>query len=386
LFRDGAMSRADLARMLGLNRSTTSSIINSLLAQSLVIEREQEKPTERRAQTGRPGIEVELNPAGAIFVGAGVEVDRLNAAVIDLSGRMVAREEFAFPVGNVAPEVTAGAVADMTRSVLGACGGARNLRGVGVAIPALVEAGIVRLGLMLHWRDVPFAQLVAEKIGGDTPIVVENDANAFAFAETYATSSRSVGTVVFIVIESGAGGGVVSDGRVFRGSRGMAGEVGHLVVGGAGYAPDARGLLESYICREAVLARYQRRSGAEVNFNRYLELLANGEATAVQTALDWSKWLVRGLSHIVNLLNPELIIIGGSVARIFPTVAEQVRETLRLTLRSGEQMPRIEMSEVGSEGPALGAALLLHQRMFSIDEKAVFRKGDARGLMRVASV
>lgn len=385
LFRDGAMSRADLARTLGLNRSTTGSIVNSLLAELLVVERRHGKPTEPRAQTGRPGIDVELNPQGALFVGAEIEVEQLTAVTIDLTGRLVKKELVVFPAGRLPPERSAEKLAETVQSIVDLARDANKVRGVGIAVPALVEAGVARLGLLLNWRDVPLAQLVSDKIGMDVPVVVENDANAFAIAETYCGSSRSVGTVVFLVIESGAGAGVVSDGRLFRGGRGMAGEVGHLMVGGTGYVPDGRGLLESYVGKEAVLARYKKHGGAEGGLARFLKSLAQREDAAVRTAHDWSKWLVRGLSHIVNLLNPDLIIIGGSVGQIFPFVAPQIRATLRATLQSGDQMPRIEMSEFGMEGPAFGAALLLHQRMFSVDEKAVFPKGDARGLIRVTS-
>ena len=384
LFREGAMSRAELARTLGLNRSTTGSIVNSLLAESLALERIGSQSSEPRGQTGRPGVEVELNPEGACFVGAEIEVEQLTAVTVDLTGRIVSRSEVAFPAGRFPPERSAEKLAEMTRSIPDFERNASRVRGVGVAVPALVEAGIARLGLLLNWRDVPLAQLVADKIGMDLPVVVENDANAFAIAETYFGNSRNLGTVVFLVIESGAGGGVVSDGRLFRGGRGMAGEVGHLIVGGEGYAADGRGLLEDYVGKKAVLARYRAHGGEEAGLARFLHALAQREQAAVRTAEDWGEWLVRGLSHIVNLLNPDLIIIGGSVGHIFPFVASQIRDALRATLRSDEQMPRIEMSELGVEGPALGAALLLHQKMFSVDEKAVFPKGDARGLIRIS--
>jgi predicted NBD/HSP70 family sugar kinase len=386
LFRDGAMSRADLARLLGLNRSTTSSIVNSLLAQSLLLERSQEVGPEKRVQTGRPGIDVELNPGGALFIGVGVEVDQLTAVSIDLTGKVVAREALIFPVSSRPAEEAADKVAEMALSLTGSDASRKSVQGIGIAAPALVEAGVARLGLLLNWRDVPFAQFVTDRIDLDVPILLENDANAFAIAETYHGNSRNVGTVVFVVIESGAGAGIVSDGRLFRGGRGMAGEIGHLYVGGAGYAPGGRGLLESYVGKEAVLARYKRYSGTEVGLTRFLELLGQEDGAAAQTAQDWSKWLSRGLSHIANLLNPDLFIIGGSVGRMFPSVASQVSASLSATLKSQDQMPRLEMAEIGIEGPAFGAALLLHQRMFSVDEKAVFPKGDARGLMRVTSV
>lgn len=388
LFREGAMSRADLARALGLNRSTTGSIVSTLLAESLAVERHSDKNGEPRGQTGRPGIEVELNPGGALFIGAEIEVEQLTVVVIDLIGRLIHRESTAFPAASVQPEKSAARIAKMIEALMRAFPDPSRIRGVCVAAPALVEAGVARLGLLLNWRDVPIGELISERLRTSLPVLVENDANAFAIAETYSGTSRSLGTVAFVVIESGAGGGIVSDGRLFRGSGGMAGEFGHLKMGGGpGYAPGGAGMLESYIGRDAVLARYRHHGGSsEATIPEILQSLAGGEPAAMRTATDWGEWLARGLSHIVNVLNPGIVIIGGAVGRIYPFVASQVEATVRADLRSERQMPRIEMSELGDEGPALGAALILHQRMFSVDERAVFPKGGARGLIRMAGV
>ncbi|HZZ63166.1 MAG TPA: ROK family transcriptional regulator [Roseiarcus sp.] len=387
LFREGAMSRADLARALGLNRSTTGSIVSTLLAESLAVERPVNKNGEPRAQTGRPGIEVELNPGGALFIGAEIEVEQLTVVAIDLTGRLIRRESAAFPAGSVQPEKSAARIARMIEALMLASPDPSRVRGICVAAPTLVEAGVARLGLLLNWRDVPIGELIRERLHAPLPVLVENDANAFAIAETYSGNSRSVGTVAFVVIESGAGGGIVSDGRLFRGSGGMAGEFGHLRMGGIGYAPGGAGMLESYIGRDAVLARYRHHGGSsEATIPAILQSLESGEPAAMRTATDWGKWLARGLSHIVNLLNPGLVIIGGSVGRIYSFVANEVEAAVRAELRSERQMPRIEMSELGDEGPALGAALILHQRMFSVDERAIFPKGGARGLIRMAGV
>lgn len=387
LFRERAMSRADLARALGLNRSTTGSIVNTLLAEALAVERPTWRDGEPRTQTGRPGIEVELNPGGAIFIGAEIEVEQLTAVAIDLTGRLIRRESAAFPAGSSPPEKSAAKIAKMIEAVMFGSPDPSRIRGICVAVPALVDGGVARLGLLLNWRDVPIANLISERLGPPLTVVIENDANAFAIAETYGGASRNVGTVAFVVIESGAGLGIVSDGRLFRGSGGMAGEFGHLKMGGLGYSPGGGGMLESYVGRDAVVARYRRHGGSsEVSIQEILDSLARGKPAATKTATDWAKWLGRGLSHIVNLLNPGLVIIGGSVGRIYPFVASQVEASLRTSIRSDYQMPRIEMSELGNEAPALGAALILHQRMFSIDERAVFPRGETRGLIRVAGV
>lgn len=251
-----------------------------------------------------------------------------------------------------------------------------------------MESGNVRHGLLLGWRDVPLADLIKKHVPANLPIVIENDANAFAIAETHTGTSQNSETVAFLVVESGAGGAIVSGGRLFRGG-GMAGEFGHLLMGGSGYVSgrSRTGLLENYIGKEAVLARYAMRGGpAGVSLRDFFTALEHGETAAVSTANDWARWLARGLLHIVNIINPELVIIGGSVGGIYPFIAPNVDAILRAELPNEFQMPKIELSQFGAEGPALGTALLLHQRMFSVDERAFYPDGGARGLFRVASV
>ena len=388
LFREGAMSRADLARALGLNRSTTGNIIGSLMAQALVVERPRARQPGVPVRTGRPGIDIELDPKGAVFIGAEIEVDRLTAVAIDLCGKITRRKSVAFHAARQDPATGAEGVAKLVNSLIRSSPDSARVKGVCVAVPALVERGNVRHGLLLGWRDAPLADLIKKHVPANLPIAIENDANAFAIAETYTGASRNSETVAFLVVDSGAGGAIVSGGRLFRGG-GMAGEFGHLSMGGSGYAIERSrtGLLENYIGKDAVLARYATRGGPEgVSLRDFFTALEHGETAAVDTANDWAKWLAQGLLHIVNIINPDLVIIGGSVGGVYPFVAPTVDAILRTELPDEFQMPKIELSQFGAEGPALGAALLLHQRMFSVDERAFYPDGGARGLFRMASV
>jgi hypothetical protein len=165
-----------LARTLGLNRSTTGSIINTLLRASLVVELPQVKHPEPREQTGRPGIDVALNPGGALFVGTEIEVDQLTAVAIDLTGRLILRESAAFPASLATPEESADKLVEVVDQLTRAATDPSRIRGICVAVPALVEAGVARLGLLLNWRDVPIARLIGERVRAKLPVVIENDA------------------------------------------------------------------------------------------------------------------------------------------------------------------------------------------------------------------
>ncbi len=378
LFREGGMSRAALARHLNLNRSTTGNIIANLLGEGLVAEHESARHLEADYRTGRPGIVIELERMGATFVGAEIGVDRLTVLAIDLRGDVLATRAADYATAGHSPEQAVVRLCAMARDVLPAAGGRRRIGGFGVAIPALLDRGTVREALHIGWRDVKLASLLREEmqreLGRHTAITIENDANALALAETYAGTSGRSDTVAFFLIESGAGGGIVIGGELFRGAHGVAAEFGHLQMGGEGYGggPGRQGSLESYIGKAAVLSRYAERSGkAGADLASLFAALERGEAAARSTVAEWGGWLTRGLLHVINVLNPGLVVIGGSVGALFAHVSDQVQAGLARELPDGFPPPKVELSRLGAEGAAFGSAMLMHQRMFSVDQ-AVF--------------
>jgi len=381
LFRNGGMSRADLARVLGLNRSTTGNIIANLLADALVIERPDVQRDESPARTGRPGIHIGLDPSGARFLGAEIGVDRLTVVAIDMAARELRRESIRYPTFEMSPDEVSDRLVAMIGDMIAALGEADRVRGLCVTLPALLDPdGHVINALMIGWRDVPLKEMIAKRLGKrlpglDLPIQIENDANAFAIAETYRETAHRSETVAFLLIENGAGGGVVIGGRLFRGSAGLAGEFGQIVVGGEGFFVGRHkpGHLESYIGKDAVVARY-RANGAHPadGFDSFLAALDAGEAAALRTASEWGRRLAIGLVQLTSVLNPGVIILGGTVAPVFRPVAGEVEAAMRREFLEGFPMPKVEVSSLGLEGPALGGALIMHQRMFSIDERAIY--------------
>lgn len=386
LFRHAGMSRADLARALGLNRSTTGNIITSLMTDGLAVERpgspgDESAAKKGAAKTGRPGIHVQIDPVGATFLGAEIGVDRLTVVAIDMAAQEISRISIPFPTFQQTPEAGIDRITALIAETIGHLDDPARIRGLCIALPALLDAdGTVINGLILGWRDVKLKAMIAERLKArfpalDLAVSIENDANAFAIAETYRDTTHRSETVAFLLIENGAGGGIVIGGRLFRGSAGLAGEFGQIVLGGSGFYTGRHkpGHLESYIGKDAILARY-RANGAEpdVDIDHLIQALARGDAIAMKTAQAWGQGLASGLIQLTSVLNPGLIILGGSVAPVFPYVAGEVEQAMQREFLEGFPMPKIEVSSLGVAGPALGAALLMHQRMFSIDESAIY--------------
>jgi predicted NBD/HSP70 family sugar kinase len=375
LFREGGMSRADLARALGLNRSSIGNIINDLLADRFVVERRGQDRAPGEARTGRPGILVEIDPAGAIFLGAEIAVDRLTAFAIDLQANEIGRLSIPFATPDHSPETGVARTAALVSDLLSGLPDIGQVQGLCVTIPALLShEGVALNALNLNWRNVPVTRLLRRHFSNDMPILTENDANAFAIAETYRGTSRRSEAVAFLLINNGAGGGIVIRGKVFRGGDGFAGEFGQLPIVEAG-ATTGRlkpGHLESYIGKDAILAQYRCNGGAPgTSLDDFLAALGLGESGAALTASQWGTQLAKGLVQITNVLNPGLVILGGMVAPVFPHVTALVEDLMRKDLLDGYPMPKIEVSTLGPEGSALGGAMLLHQKMFSIDEGLV---------------
>ncbi|WP_018185454.1 ROK family transcriptional regulator [Kaistia granuli] len=381
LFRHGGMSRADLARRLGLNRSTTGNIIANLMSDALVVERPDGGRGDSAARTGRPGINIEIDPAGATFLGAEIGVDRLTVVAIDLTAQEICRLSMPFPVFEQPLDAGIERITAMIAEGIDGLPETARIRGLCVTLPALLDGdGKVINALILGWRDVDLKALVTARLALrfpqlGLPVSIENDANAFAIASTYRDPSHSAETVAFLLIENGAGGGIVIGGRLFRGSTGFAGEFGQLVLGGEGFFAGRHkpGHLESYIGKDAVLARYRANGGPQgSDVDALLAALERGDPAARRTAREWGSGLAIGLIQLSSVLNPGVIILGGTVAPLFRFVADEVATAMRREFLEGFPMPKIEISALGLEGPALGGALIMHQRMFSIDESAIY--------------
>ncbi len=384
LFRDGGMSRADLGRALGLNRSTTGNIITDLMAERLVIEHAAAPRPPDPPRVGRPGIVIEIDPAGGIFIGAELGVDRLTVVVTDMMCHQILRRSVPFDAAGRSPEMSVDQMASLIRATMEGIADRGPPRGLCVVIPALLEGGIVRNALTLGWRDVSLGAMLRERMAADLPILIENDANALAVAETYRGTSQRFDVVAFLLIENGVGGGITVGGRLFRGVHGFAGEFGQLLVGKGGYGGGRQkpGHLESYIGKDALLGRYREKGGpANATIEDFLTALRRGKRAARQTVSVWGRALARGLVQIAAVLNPGLIILGGSVAPAFRHVAKEVERTMNRELLETFPAPQIELSTLGPDGAAFGGACLVHQRMFSIDERRIAQADPALTLL-----
>jgi predicted NBD/HSP70 family sugar kinase len=375
LFRGGPMSRADLARRLGLTRSTASSIVGHLVGAGLIEENPDEAP-DRGNRTGRPGTDLRLNTHHAVFLGADIGVGHETVIAIGLDASIIVRETKMLDMRRLSPAAVIDELVVLIRSAIAKLPSPEAVRGLSVILPGLLtrEGDLMRAPI-LGWYDVPVLAILRERLPELPSIVAENDANAFAVAELYRGGQAAPSEALYIFMDAGVGGGLVSNGRILRGHLGYAGEIGHIYAGEEGFAALATvpGSLESFVGRDAVLARHRFHGGSAASFDDFLKALEDGEASARSTAADWGRFLGRGLATLTSVLNPEAIVLGGPVAGLFSHARDKVDVSLKKHLLPNHPLPRIAQSSLGIEGPAIGAASMLHQSMFSIDENLVFK-------------
>jgi glucokinase len=254
---------------------------------------------------------------------------------------------------------------------------APDVEAVGFGIPALVEwdLGVSRWSTHLPLADVPFRDLMSERLG--LPVVVDNDANAALVAETRFGAARDCAHAVLVALGTGIGSGLLLDGRIYRGSRGLGAEIGHMVIDMHG--PDCqgacpgRGCLEvmasgSAIGREGEAAARRSPSsalgrrladGREITGGIVTELAHDGDEAARSVLAEIGRRLGYGLVGVVNVFNPEVIVIGGGAIAAGELLLSPARAVVsERALPPARDTVRIVPAHFGDESGMLGAALL----------------------------
>jgi predicted NBD/HSP70 family sugar kinase len=214
--------------------------------------------------------------------------------------------------------------------LLAAAGTTRGrLGGIGLCMPGSIDwrAGVCKLSPFYGWVDVPVAELLHARTG--VPVSVDNDVNALAVAESLFGPSRQMRDFAVVTLGRGVGAGLVQGGRVYRGSRGGAGEFGHTVseVGGLRCECGKAGCLEAYVGEHALLARLRAIGGAfaTIDVPTFLALARAGDRDAAAVYADLTERLGVAIANMINLFDPELVVLGGEAAFLDPQFVADVR-------------------------------------------------------------
>ena len=360
LHERGPQSRSALVTRTGLTRSAIRALIGELAAAGFVAE----APSRPMGLPGRPSPVVRVVTDRSVVLALEIAVDSLAVAVVGLGGVVHERirTERSHDRSDV-DEVVADLV-ELTRRVRARRSRGELPIGIGVAVVGVVRRadGLVRMAPNLGWRDEPLGDRLRAALGIDAPIAIANEADLGALAELRRGAAIGAADVIFLSGEVGVGGGIVVDGRPLAGVAGYAGEVGHLVVN-----PDGRpcrcgsiGCWETEVGEDALLeAAGGTAGGGRREVDAVMERASQGEPLALAAFAQVGRWLGIGLAGLVNVFDPEVIVLGGRYARIHPHVIGPLKMELdRRALPASRGLVRIVTATLRGDAPLIGAAEL----------------------------
>lgn len=381
----GPLSRSTLGARTGLTRSTIRALIGEFAAAGLV----SEAGPAALGTPGRPSVIVTPNAERPIALALEIAVDSIAAAVVGFGGEVHQLRRVERPRGELSLEQTVADLAALARHLPGFHSRRTDVAGIGVAMAGLIRRsdGVVSVAPNLGWHDAALGQTLRQALGSFVPVTVANEADLGALAETRRGTARGCDNVIYISGEVGVGGGLIVDGRPLAGAEGYGGEIGHVPMNPDGVPCHCGsvGCWETEIGEDALLVHAGHpRGGGRDEVEAVLREARDG-APAALSALDHvGRWLGVGLAGLVNILNPQRIVLGGRFGRLYPFVVDMVERQLdRFALAAPRRLVSVVPAGLGEDAPLLGAAELAFEP-FLVDP-ASWMKPRPNALIALAS-
>ncbi|TFB68643.1 ROK family transcriptional regulator [Cryobacterium glaciale] len=365
LLRDGIpRTRAELAASTGLARSTITSRIDNLLDLGLIT------PVADAASTGgRPSARIAINPGARVVAAADIGATHATVAICDLAGTVLTEKRNRLQIAEGPESVLSWLITTIDTLLADLNRPHDELIAIGVGLPGPVEHSTGRPSnppIMPGWNDYDVPARI--QLYFPVPVLVDNDVNIMALGER-AHSWPHTNDMVFLKVATGIGSGIISDGGLRRGAYGTAGDVGHIPVGrGAGVTCRCgnTGCLEA-IAAAPALAKALRGAGLEANSGAdVVELVEAGNLTAIRFVREAGRAIGEMLNMCVSILNPSLIVIGGSMAQSGEHLIAGIREEVySRSMPLASQNLTIVASKTGAQAGVIGAGILAIEHVLS---------------------
>lgn len=317
------MSRAEIAKRLGLSRPTLTRLTRGLVDANLLVE----GGTERRSSFGRPSEMLQVAGGGRHFVGIKLTGDHLYATVTDLKARVVTSQDHPLRSADL-DEVVGDIVSTVSRLRVGV----PSITAIGISLAGTIRTRprpqTVLYSSYLGWRDAPLAQLVAEATG--LPTAIDNDVQALTSAEHWFGAGAGLRSMVLITIGVGIGCGVVANGELVRGAHGVPGRLGHLAVDPAGPVCERghRGCASAFLTNAAI-ARSLGLGDRVDGYERALRLAQEGDTAALRVFADAGYALGVIIGTLANIVDPQKVLLTGDGLPLYRIAARKVEEGIR---------------------------------------------------------
>jgi glucokinase-like ROK family protein len=381
IFDHASISRAEIARVTSLTRTTVSDIVTSLLDENLVSE-----IGVGSSLGGKQPVLLGIEEDSRCLIGLDLARNQFRGAIVNLRGKIQQTVTLSLD-SKTGDEAIALVYEILDRLVEAAC---LPKVGIGIGTPGLVNIreGTVVNSVNLDWKDLPLAHLMEERY--HLPVYILNDSQAAAMGEfTYGKNYPSDSNLVVINARHGIGAGIIINGKLFLGDGGSAGEIGHVVVipeGGQLCRCGNHGCLETVASTQALIKRVQAQvspsissqlptSAQEINLDAIERAYLSGDRIATQAILDSGHYIGLAISSLVGTLNIQKIVLTGDMTRFGQPWMDAIRAAFtRTTLARLEQETKIEIGQLGGNDIILGASAML-----ASNYSLLFRAQQARG-------
>lgn len=380
LRESGPLSRARLADLTGLNKTTVSSLVETLLEARLV-----HAVGLNASGSGRPATLLDLNPDAGYIIGLALGVDFILAVLTDLTGHVHWRRLLETDPAESQEVVLAQALSLVDEAQVASETYSAHLFGLGLATPGTVnvDEGVLISSPNLQWRNVPFRQVFHDHTG--LPVFVDNDANAGALAEHLFGVAQKAHDFIFIFAGVGVGGGLFLRGELYRGAWGFAGEIGHTNFMMEQYRTPCRcgnrGCWETFVNQYSIVERVRARLAARRNslLSQFqadphtsltvpiiIQAADAGDVEAIEALQEAGAAMGLGIASLVNIFNPEMVVLGGTLSAadqyLLPPIQDAVQRTC---LPEIGQNVEILLSAFGPDASVIGAAALVIETILS---------------------
>ncbi len=372
IWREHKISRAEISRQLELSRSTVTEIIKELIPTGLIAE-----VGSGESSGGRKPIMLEFQDDAKVILGIDIGATHVSVAITNLRGNLLFWKVKDFPVREDS-EGTHKVINELCDESLSSQNISYNkLLSIGVSVPSPVDPirpEYLSETIIPSWHGKSGLERLREKYG--VPVYLDNDANLGALAEHWWGAGKNVNDLIYIKISNGIGAGYILGGKLYRGSKGIAGEMSHMPIDPNGRLCGCglRGCLATVISAWALKERIGTLSNLYPNSSLLngspsvidIENAAlNGDQLATQVVNEATIYLTSAITSLVNLLNPDLIIIGGSLSRLGELVINPIQKKIdECALVSSVRKTKLGTSTLGSKGIAIGAATLAIEQAF----------------------
>ena len=371
-WREHQISRAEISRQLDLSRSTVTEIIKELLPTGLVAE-----VGNGESSGGRKPILLEFQDDAKVILGIDIGATHVSVAMTNLRGKLLLWKEKEYPVRED-PEGTHKLIDELCNECFSTLNlGSEMLLSIGVSVPSPVDPihpEYLSETIIPAWHGKSGLERLREKYG--VPVYLDNDANLGALAEHWWGAGKNVNDLIYIKISNGIGAGYILGGKLYRGSRGIAGEMSHMPIDpngrlcGCGLRGCLATVISAWALKERIgtLSNLYPESPLLIGSPNIIDIenaALDNDPLAIQVVAEATNYLTSAITSLVNLMNPDMIIIGGSLSRLRELVLNPIQKKIdECALVSSVTKTKLVTSALGSKGIAIGAATLAIEQAF----------------------